>query len=303
MKSWESIVVGIDFSEVSKAALREAARLAHWQQCPLHIAHTIWLDKSHDQPPETSTAISIVRDRVGEHLKTFCLQEVEFLTRGIEYHVLIGHPFRELSQLCHDISASLLVLGSCNREPPPTHPGPIATNCVRKAPVPVVLVRSTHDKPYRSIVAALDFSKTSLEVAQISAEIAFENQSHLHLVHVHEPILRLGDYTFRDLPPPPHTDANDPELKKLRAQLEQCKSDLLSRFQDLSVTTHLLQDKGVNEALVAFIRDHQVDLAALGTRGRSGMRSLLLGTTAERLLHECPCSLLTIKPRDFKYSL
>jgi nucleotide-binding universal stress UspA family protein len=33
----------------------------------------------------------------------------------------------------------------------------------------------------------------------------------------------------------------------------------------------------------------------LGTRGRSGLRAFLLGTTAERLVHDAPCSLLVVK--------
>ncbi|MGD9715399.1 MAG: universal stress protein, partial [Thermomicrobiales bacterium] len=42
-----------------------------------------------------------------------------------------------------------------------------------------------------------------------------------------------------------------------------------------------------------------IDLIALGTIGRSGVKGLLLGNTAERVLDTCHCSILTVKPDGF----
>jgi nucleotide-binding universal stress UspA family protein len=301
MTPWESVVVGIDFSDSSRAALREAARLAHWQQCRLHIAHVISLTKDYQELSETSTAVSIVRDRVEQKLKEFALQEIEIFGE-IDYHILIGHPFRELCQLTHDVEANLLVLGSCNSSGGHHFTGPIATNCFRKAPVPVLLVRATHDDPYHSILAAIDFSTTSLKAAEMAAEIAFENQSHLHLVHVHEPHLNLVPYPFF-LREEELTTYEKREQENLEIQLNQYKAALQSRFKDLQITTDLIQTGKVSDALISFILGHQVRLAVIGTRGRTGLRSLLIGTTAERLVNTCPCSVLAIKPDGFQFSL
>ena len=37
----------------------------------------------------------------------------------------------------------------------------------------------------------------------------------------------------------------------------------------------------------------------MGSIGRTGLRALLIGNTAERVLRRLPCSLLTVKPDDF----
>jgi universal stress protein E len=43
----------------------------------------------------------------------------------------------------------------------------------------------------------------------------------------------------------------------------------------------------------------KIDLIAMGTIGRSGIKGLLLGNTAEKILDTSDCSILTVKPNDF----
>ena len=48
------------------------------------------------------------------------------------------------------------------------------------------------------------------------------------------------------------------------------------------------------------ISQHQsADLIVIGTVGRSGLKGLLLGNTAEKVLDTCGCSILTVKPDGF----
>ena len=47
------------------------------------------------------------------------------------------------------------------------------------------------------------------------------------------------------------------------------------------------------------VQHHKVDLIAMGTVGRSGVKGLFLGSTAEKVLDHCDCSILTTKPDGF----
>ena len=40
----------------------------------------------------------------------------------------------------------------------------------------------------------------------------------------------------------------------------------------------------------------QADLVVIGTRGLSGLKHLLLGSIAERVVQRAPCPVLTVKP-------
>jgi universal stress protein E len=42
------------------------------------------------------------------------------------------------------------------------------------------------------------------------------------------------------------------------------------------------------------------DIVVMGAISRSGLRRLLIGNTAERVLNEMPCDVLVVKPRGFR---
>jgi universal stress protein E len=67
------------------------------------------------------------------------------------------------------------------------------------------------------------------------------------------------------------------------------------------LTLHVADSDGLlDHAILEFIQEHHVDLLVLGTAARHGLWGLLLGNTAERLLPDVPCSILAVKPADFR---
>jgi nucleotide-binding universal stress UspA family protein len=53
-------------------------------------------------------------------------------------------------------------------------------------------------------------------------------------------------------------------------------------------------------AILKFIDDHQIDLLLMGTVARGGLEGASIGNTSERLVTQVPCSMLVVKPADFK---
>jgi len=48
-------------------------------------------------------------------------------------------------------------------------------------------------------------------------------------------------------------------------------------------------------AIVRYARDAAMDLVVMGTHGRTGLDRLLLGSVAEKVLRDAPCSVLVVK--------
>ena len=53
------------------------------------------------------------------------------------------------------------------------------------------------------------------------------------------------------------------------------------------------------QLLRQYVRDRAVDLVVVGTHGRSGVFSVLLGSTAREIVSSTPCDTLVVgRPRD-----
>jgi nucleotide-binding universal stress UspA family protein len=53
------------------------------------------------------------------------------------------------------------------------------------------------------------------------------------------------------------------------------------------------------DVIPEFVVAEGIDLVVMGTVARTGIAGLLIGNTAERLLHRLPCSVLAVKPDGF----
>jgi nucleotide-binding universal stress UspA family protein len=62
------------------------------------------------------------------------------------------------------------------------------------------------------------------------------------------------------------------------------------------VKTSVIERVNIREAVLDHIKESHADLVVLGTRGKSGLRELLMGTTAERIVADAPCSVFAVKP-------
>ncbi len=60
-------------------------------------------------------------------------------------------------------------------------------------------------------------------------------------------------------------------------------------------TEFIIAKKSVLSTLLEYIEEHNIDLIVVGTRGRSGIKKMLLGSVAEGLVIYAPCPVLVIK--------
>jgi len=79
----------------------------------------------------------------------------------------------------------------------------------------------------------------------------------------------------------------------------------LDEFTHASATgdvrcTPLLASGDLGEIIPAMIREHDIDLIVLGTRGRRGVSRLVLGSNAERIYRAATCPVMTIGPHVSK---
>jgi nucleotide-binding universal stress UspA family protein len=113
----------------------------------------------------------------------------------------------------------------------------------------------------------------------------------LHAVHVHAP-------------PPLHYRAPTPQASPdYQRQLKAALGSRLESFVQarnktakVPVTCSLVEHTSHGQGLVDYAQQHAIDLVVLGTLGRTNLRYALLGSTAERVVRDTPCSVLAVPP-------
>ena len=144
---------------------------------------------------------------------------------------------------------------------------------------------------YTNIVVAIDFSKSADQVLSKACIIAERDKARLSLLHVVEYL-------------PPMDFTNEPLLVNNWLVDEEVLMNQAKTFlQDLSKKHHL-KDVALEvrvgtpkHEISTFVKDQQCDLVIMGSHGRHGI-SLLLGSTANAVLHAMPCDILTIKTQQ-----
>lgn len=147
--------------------------------------------------------------------------------------------------------------------------------------------------PIEHVVVATDFSAAGRAAVLYAARLVEALNGRLHLVHVLEqPFATSGPYEFHL---PDTADRRERRYQRAHTALMQ---EAAVAFADPSRVTVEVRSGTVTEAIAQAAVDYGADLIVLGTRGRAGLRHLLAGDLAERLLRIARCPVLAVRESD-----
>lgn len=303
MTAFRSIVVGVDFTPCSASALVQAIRIAAWSGAsvhPVHVIDTLVVIELEEAlaPVQQGVRDGLVRDAAAAWLD-FAKGVVGAGTLPIE--VSINNRIVGILRRAHDDRADLVVLGAYGDRPVDVGVGTVATACVRKSMTDVLLVREGRSGAFRTIVVGVDFSDTSLRAVERAAMFASRDGAALHVLHEFQaPWHRLR---FRAPTPEAAPQFQRQYRDGLERRLSSFCAPALRQHPSLSPVLVVHDGDGHRSGIVEYAANVSADLIALGTRGRSNLRDLLLGSTAEKVLAESNCSVLAVKPAGFRHSI
>jgi len=144
---------------------------------------------------------------------------------------------------------------------------------------------------FKHIMVAVDGSKTASQAFDTALQLARENGAELHPLYVVDvPAVAYDVYGY------------DPGVVR-GAYFEEGKrvtADALAQMQRDGVrgTPRIVEVEPIGSDIAQCIRkvaiDQKIDLVAMGTHGRRGVRRFVLGSVAERFLRISPCPVLLI---------
>ncbi len=298
MERLTSVVAAIDFSDCSLSALETAARLAKRDGATLHVLHVI----KHLVVADLSEALGMheadLRALAAEQAEkdlTEHLSRLEF-PAGVHLEVSFGIPLRELRRVINDAQADLLVMGVHGHQGPGRGVGVFASKAIRTLPVDVLLVRAGHEGPFCHVLACTDFSDTARRAVTHAITAAHRDRARLTLLHVYwGPWHRMS---YRSQPPTTSPGFKREYMTLLNSRLARESASFAGELEGLEHTSELFDASHYREAIARFEEEVDADLVVLGTRGRTNLRDMFLGSTAEKVLRQSSCSLLAVKPED-----
>lgn len=298
MKKLHSIVAGLDLSPQSRNALREAARLAAFDEAGLIAFHVIEQELADAIGQSLKLDGPGVITHVGKSVQHF-IADSGVDAASLKCEVAVGHPFVEIVKACEVHKADLLVMGSRGSQHGPGSIGTIAAKCIRKAPPDVLVMKEDIAGPHKHIIACVDLSETSAKAVQIARRIAEQDGAALDCLYIDQSALALAADYGGYLPALPATDAA--AASSWQKTLDAFVEPLLRNCGIKQRRNIVLERMNIREAILEQIEATRATLVTLGTRGKTDLRSLIMGTTAEKVVQHAPCSILAVKPEGFEY--
>ena len=144
---------------------------------------------------------------------------------------------------------------------------------------------------YQKVLMALDFHGDNEQIIEKGEQVVEDNGAELFLVHVIEPLAVA--YSIDSLSYSNQVMA----IETTVAKESQDKVDKIGTKLGVPVERRIIRKGSPAAEIHDVVKQHSIDLIVLGTHGQSGLQ-LLLGSTANSVLHGVSCDVLTVRIKN-----
>jgi nucleotide-binding universal stress UspA family protein len=296
------VLCPVDFSDFSRRALDHAIAVAKWYGCRLtvmYVHHVPLPGLALASPLAPATVEGLVlspaqREQLQQELRTFISADA-LGSLAVELSIAEGDVADEI--LAQAQSADMVVMGTHGRSGfEHLVLGSVTEKLLRKVACPMLTIpRATADATdtvpalFHHIVAAVDFSEASLHALTFAVSLAEEADAHLTLLHV------------IDLPP--ELEAWIAESEQGRTHLEQWRQGSMKRLHGLvpdEARTYCHVDERVETGqayrqVLRVAAERRAGLIVIGAHGRGVVERMFVGSTAQHVVRQAVCPVLTIR--------
>lgn len=289
------ILAATDLSEGSNEALRQAHAYALSGGGKLAVCYVLpaLFGLSALFPPRDAASLAQaaelearIRHLVGRRLATF------MPAASVEIFIDQGSAYAEIVRRAETWSADLVVVGSYGMSGMPReHLGSVAELVVRNAHCPVLVARASQARS-GVVVAATDLSDPSMPA--VAAGVAEGRRRDARLVAVHAIDFASLAVNIEELVLNATLDSADWNIdEEIRKGVETKIHDALEKCSGKGEARVV---SGTAAAAIIRCADAVgAELVVVGTRGRTGLMRLALGSVAERVIRSAACSVLAVR--------
>jgi nucleotide-binding universal stress UspA family protein len=182
--------------------------------------------------------------------------------------------------------------------------GRTTMHLMRKCPCPVWVLKPTQPKKYRRIIAAVELTpfdqerrNLNMKIMDLATSLAEREQSELLVIQTWT--FSVESHVQRGRVKVPKRKI-DEWIRNFKDERKRSQSTLLNNYDLQKLKYHVYLLKGEAERLIPELaKEREVDLIVMGTVCQTGIAGFFIGNTAEKVLRQVDCSVLTIKSDGF----
>ncbi len=285
MLSLKHILVATDFSPISIGALRHALGIARRYQSNVSLLHVIDPSIYGLAGPDGISADTETAQHDAERIEAGLRSDGSLEGLKFDAKVSVGPVWDTIAEAIEDKRSAVLVLGTHGRTGlRKLALGSVAECAFREAPCPVmtvgprVLQSKSCGAEAKHFLVPTDLSPESLEALPYGTSLAEATQGDVSLLYVRDSRSRNKD-----------RDAESVEAANARLR------ELLQAHPDAqAITPFIVKTGSPAEVVVAFAKEHQMDLIVMGRRAWSE-DSPPMWRTAYTIVTQAACPVLSMR--------
>ncbi len=213
-------------------------------------------------------------------------------TEDIDVRVDVGAPDEIIVETAEESGADLLVIVASGSDGTGKGLGVTAMRIARHAHCPVLVARKGPAKG--PVLAATDLSDPAMGALSMGGILSARTGEPMVALHVvdYAPMVVVPEAFGPGIPVPVSEEEHKAILKAANDRLDEA----LTR-QEIKAD-RLIEEGAPSDRIVGTAELIEASILVMGTEGGGGLRRMLLGSVAEDVLRQAPCSVLLVRHHD-----
>lgn len=321
MYTINKILVPTDFSDNASNAYSHARQIAGRYGANIDFIHIIpTLQYFNESLEQLGMPLDMEKDvyphaqeRASRQIKELMDDHLEPENKGDGIVRIAPKPAKAIADYAEEGNYDLIVIAAKGRHESDLLRGSVTEKIIRYSKVPVLHTDQPEIESIKNIMVPTDGSQASLKALPVAVSIALRHNASITLFHVLELHGSLTENVMKNVHKSETENIRDVIFDALDKFFEESWDEVELRrgsgfdsqfvvsdgASSSTIKVKVVIEKGVSahHAITSYGDEHS-DLIVLGTHGHSGLKHLILGSTAEKVVQHSANPTVTVKP-DF----